>query len=639
MSPAVSPYDPLPTISSVLFRNPPDAVPPTDELEGLHAELKLLRQRTLERAKKAGEDLKIIEESMRRLKEKEKGKAKALEKVKKERGFTPIPIPNGEDAAKPPAPTLPIPPRPRLPPAPPVSVTPTPTPVVEMRKSATEDAKKKKKKRKRDDLSDAESEPPKARKTSPMPPHTHPHPPPAHVPPPKPNKYPSTSIAFNKPANGQDFALPPQISLLPTRPQPQPVPVPGPSKPTAVQDDFTKSKVPGQQVQITTFYASVEPWLRPIKEEDIGFLEHTGDDVEPFVMPTLGRRYTEVWEEDDTRRYGGSLPGTAAARAAARIRPSTSSGPLPRWEPSTLSEPDLLTEERGHGPLTERLVTALIPMHNATEWKGVKAAEEAMEGRPGTNGAAAAAARDKLNVADLEDRVTNVLRFHGLIDELPNFSEAVDDPIATALRHAQRELRTVLATNKVRRNRLVAIARDRLGYQEYVDLRDTIDKNIQALYTKLQKKDGPKASKNKKKKVPEPNGLPNGAPLTGISALPPCPAALGLTLDEESHLSVPEQLKRLVDTRQQWVETIGGVFEEKQTEQPGRIWEFPKTSVYADIEEDVQREMARLGTTSASGSKSQRDAARPSANGVDSRTSSTGGKGKQRASGDYMDIG
>lgn len=88
MSLVVSPYDPLPTINSALLRNPPDAVPPTGDLESLHAELKLLRERTLERAKKAGEDLKIIEESMRRMKEKEKGKAKALEKVKKERGCT-----------------------------------------------------------------------------------------------------------------------------------------------------------------------------------------------------------------------------------------------------------------------------------------------------------------------------------------------------------------------------------------------------------------------------------------------------------------------------------------------------------------------------------------------------------------------
>lgn len=195
----------------------------------------------------------------------------------------------------------------------------------------------------------------------------------------------------------------------------------------------------------------------------------------------------------------------------------------------------------------------------------------------------------------------------------------------------------MLATNKVRRNRLAAIARDRLGYQEYVDLRDTIDKNIWSLYTRLQKKDNPK-SKSKKKRVSEPNGASNGPPPTGISALPPCPAALGLTQDEESRLTVPEQLKRLVDTREQWVETIGGVFEEKEREQPGRIWGFPKTSVYADMEEDVQREMSRLGTSTPQ-ARSPHNEARASAN-SDARTGSGGlGKGKQRASGDYMDIG
>ena len=104
-------------------------------------------------------------------------------------------------------------------------------------------------------------------------------------------------------------------------------------------------------------------------------------------------------------------------RSGPSLPRSVSMAPLPKWEPSTLSEQDLVIEERGHGPLTERLVSAMIPMQSATEWKGVKAAEEAMEGRPGTNGAAAQAARDKLNVADLEDRIKAVMRFHGILDE------------------------------------------------------------------------------------------------------------------------------------------------------------------------------------------------------------------------------
>ena len=85
MSSIVAQYSFPPAIRSVLLKNQPDALPPTEELDALQAELKAAKQRTLERAKKAGDDLRTIEESMRRLKEKEKGKGKAVDKIKKER--------------------------------------------------------------------------------------------------------------------------------------------------------------------------------------------------------------------------------------------------------------------------------------------------------------------------------------------------------------------------------------------------------------------------------------------------------------------------------------------------------------------------------------------------------------------------
>lgn len=88
MSSIATQYSFPPAIRSILLKNQPDALPPTEDLDALQAELKIAKQRTLERAKKAGDDLRAIEESMRRLKEKEKGKGKAIEKVKKERGCT-----------------------------------------------------------------------------------------------------------------------------------------------------------------------------------------------------------------------------------------------------------------------------------------------------------------------------------------------------------------------------------------------------------------------------------------------------------------------------------------------------------------------------------------------------------------------
>jgi transcriptional adapter 3 len=85
MSPKLVSYLSPPILRSSILNNPPDNVPPTDELEALQAELKSLKQSSMERARKAREDLKTIEESMRRMKEKEKGKAKATDKVKHER--------------------------------------------------------------------------------------------------------------------------------------------------------------------------------------------------------------------------------------------------------------------------------------------------------------------------------------------------------------------------------------------------------------------------------------------------------------------------------------------------------------------------------------------------------------------------
>lgn len=158
----------------------------------------------------------------------------------------------------------------------------------------------------------------------------------------------------------------------------------------------------------------------------------------------------------------------------------------------------------------------------------------------------------------------------------------MDDPIATALRQAQTELRGVVATNNARKARLVAIARDRLGYQEYLDLRDSIDKNISSVYTKLQKKDVPK-SKKVKKKYSEMNGMDPPIP-----ALTPCPAALGLGPDDDNRLVVPEQLRQLVHTREQWVDVVGGVFAAKQAEEPGRIWGLPQKSVFEGIDEQVR---------------------------------------------------
>lgn len=141
--------------------------------------------------------------------------------------------------------------------------------------------------------------------------------------------------------------------------------------------------------------------------------------------------------------------------------------------------------------------------------------------------------------------------------------------------------------NKARRQRLVAIAKDRLAYQEFVDVRESLDKAILAMYNKLQKKDSPKLNK-KKKKAPEGNGTPGP-----VDIPKPPPSAHGLGPDDDLHLVVPDQLKQLVETRRQWVGNVGSVFEEKERECPGRIWGLPTKNIYEGLEEAIKHELEK----------------------------------------------
>jgi transcriptional adapter 3 len=234
----------------------------------------------------------------------------------------------------------------------------------------------------------------------------------------------------------------------------------------------------------------------------------------------------------------------------------------------------------------------------------------------------------------------------------------VDDPIATALREAQRELRKVVATNKARKARLISIACDRLGYQEYLEVRDSIDKNITTLCHKLQRKDVPKVLKKKKKPLQGAAAAGSGGAGagedTGTGLLPQCPAALGLTQDDENHLSVNEQLMQLVETRRQWVDSVGAVFDAKERETPGRLYGLPKRSVFEGIEEEVRAMLAApsidvndfnssingtIASSSANGGRNQGGSSKISSNNSYGGVSLSNGKGKERARSDAMDIG
>ena len=170
------------------------------------------------------------------------------------------------------------------------------------------------------------------------------------------------------------------------------------------------------------------------------------------------------------------------------------------------------------------------------------------------------------------------------------------------------------------------------------------------MYHKLQRKDVPKVLKKKKKPLPGGAGAGDD---TGPGLLPQCPAALGLMQDDENHLSVNEQLKQLVETRRQWVDSVGAVFDAKEREIPGKLYGLPKRSVYEGIEEEIRALLAAplidvndfnsgvngtVDSSSVNGGRNQSGSSKTNSNGYGAVNLSNG-KGKERARSDAMDIG
>jgi len=193
----------------------------------------------------------------------------------------------------------------------------------------------------------------------------------------------------------EDFALP-NRSYIPARPKIFPPLPPGPRHVTDVNDDFANMKQPTKQEPIHTFHSSVEPYMRPIREEDLALLDYDGDQDDPFLIPALGRHYLEVWEEEDA-----NFEGRERREGVAPPRPAPP--PATNWNQSMLNETDLTSEQHGLGPLAERVLSGLLarpPGGNEVD--------------PGLEPYGAGGKAPTLTAAELEERYLKELQNLGL---------------------------------------------------------------------------------------------------------------------------------------------------------------------------------------------------------------------------------
>jgi transcriptional adapter 3 len=325
---------------------------------------------------------------------------------------------------------------------------------------------------------------------------------------------------------------------------------------TPPDKDFSNAK-PASQVNATVFANYVEPYIRPLTEEDVAFLKERGDRVGPFIMPRRGmRHYKEIWADED-----GAMQLDNGNDA--RLPPNE-----PRGSYEDMSDDILGTELVSAGPLLSRLLSVLRPEgrgNAANDSNGANADSMDVDEGAGAptdsnnNNSLDAAAQlpeflqpgwkpppapTRTDYASLEERTTMELKYCGMITDADESQAAYDmqydDEVAARLRLLQSELRKQSIINGARKQRLLELTEERMAQQEYNTIADDLDNQLNSAYLKRNRNLG-----KGKKQAKRPGGAGGGShpvPNAGIS-----------------RPGVGEPIRTLMERKSQWNNTIGPV--------------------------------------------------------------------------------
>ncbi|CEG72147.1 hypothetical protein RMATCC62417_07755 [Rhizopus microsporus] len=282
--------------------------------------------------------------------------------------------------------------------------------------------------------------------------------------------------------------------------------------------DFVRVK-PKDQIPILTFWAAIDPHFRPLEEADRELLLEKPDDETAYIIPPLGRHYTEVWSEDDSI----SIPGL-------NLSPSTScssrQGSYDNIKYSNqITEDHLLKEDISCGALTERLLSSLIPdkESNETDEDNDEDDDDYLH-------------QGQLDANDFEDRLMTELRYVGLFaDDDVDWNAKEDDEICAELRAVAKELKEQHAINESRKKKLLRVVDNQLQYEQYRHVLDTLDAQVEQCYLKRFR-----MQKSKKRK---------NTPINGKSSL-------------------SDHAIYVMNKRKAWIEALENIFKDKNVVMP-----------------------------------------------------------------------
>lgn len=223
------------------------------------------------------------------------------------------------------------------------------------------------------------------------------------------------------------------------------------------QVDFIRVK-PKDQIPILTFWSALEPYFRPLTEEDRNFLLPK-EEEQHYTIPPLGRHYLDVWNEED-------LPINHHHH-----QPTMSMLNQP------ITDNDLIRQDITCGPITERLLSSLIIQH-----------EEEMIGEDDDDIVDSEedliAKIEEDDIEEFEERLKSELVYIGLLNEEEDWNYKEDDEICAELRATIRELKEQFSINEERKKKLLKVVDNQLQYEQYRHVLDNLDAQVDQCYVK-----------------------------------------------------------------------------------------------------------------------------------------------------------
>ncbi|KAJ5374136.1 Histone acetyltransferases subunit 3 [Penicillium concentricum] len=359
----------------------------------------------------------------------------------------------------------------------------------------------------------------------------------------------------------------------------------------APDKDFSNAK-PSNQVSANTFQTYIEPYVRPLTEEDIAWLKERGDRTTPFIMPRRGKKnYRQIWAEEDGVSYDSSqddkdqLPlnqGRGSIEQLTDDKAETneiSVGPLLsrlcsllRYEHRTFPEDSNPTANGDTGSVSGLGGDAMdidqptVEKENKSETKPLPAATTFRDADPNDFKTSVA----KLDHAQLDERAKAELRFIGFLgaDDNPDYDAHYDDEVAERLRLLQSELKKQIVTNNARKARILKIAQEHMAMLEFTTIQDDLDSQVQQAYLKRTRTMG----KSKKGAQPKhrPGGAGGGSHVAGAAGV--------------SRPAVGDAAKIVMDRRRRWNEAFLPIFDDIKTTIPSEGESIFEPEVMAEYE-------------------------------------------------------